>query len=68
MMRPLPTNHEWALELLAGTALGVERGKVTQKQLDRTKRRVLMWGVDPAKVEMTIATKKAPPRSGEVTF
>lgn len=66
MMRPLPTHEEWALELLAGNAVGVARGKVSQAQLDGTKRRVLSWGVDPAKVELTIATKKAPPRAGEI--
>lgn len=55
-----------ALELLAGNANGVERGTVSQAQLDGTKRRVLSWGIDPTKVELTIATKKAPPRAGEV--
>jgi hypothetical protein len=66
MMRPLPTHHEWALEWLAGEAAGVARGRVTQSQLDGARRRVLSWGVDVALVELTIATKKAPPRGGIV--
>lgn len=66
MMRPLPTHHEWALEWLAGEATGVARGRVTQSQLDGARRRVLSWGVDVALVELTIATKKAPPRGGIV--
>lgn len=66
MMRPIPTAEEWALELLAGNAAGVEKGTVSQAQLDGTKRRVLSWGLNPATVEQTIATKKAPPRAGEI--
>ena len=65
-MRPLPTTEEWALELLAGNAAGVEAGKVSKAQLDGTKRRVLSWGVNPVKVEQVIASKKAPPRAGEL--
>ena len=64
MMRPLPTYQEWALEWLAGVALGRERGKVTQKVLEGARRRVLLWGIDVATVDLTIATKKAPPRGG----
>jgi hypothetical protein len=65
-MRPIPSTEEWALELLAGNAAGAETGRVSRAQLDGTKRRVLSWGVDPIKVEQVIATKKAPPRAGEV--
>jgi hypothetical protein len=65
-MRPLPTPHEQALEWLAGLAAGVTRGTVSQGQLDTSKRTVLRWGVDPLKVETTIANKKAPPRAGEI--
>lgn len=66
MMRPLPTNEEWVLELLAGSAVGFARGTVTQKQLDGTKRMAIRWGIDPVKVETTIAAKKAPLRAGEI--
>lgn len=65
-MRPLPTTHEWALELLAGLSAGVERGTVSQQQLVSTKQTVLGYGVDPIQVDRVIATQKAPPRAGEV--
>jgi len=60
----LPTNQEWALEWLAGVALAREKGIVTQKQLEGARRRVLLWGVDAATIDLTIETKKAPPRGG----
>jgi len=50
------------LAWLAGAALGVTRGTVSQLQLDGIRRRVLSWGIDAEKVELTIKTKKAPPR------
>lgn len=65
-MRPLPTKEDWVLELLAGNAAGVARGTVSQRQLEGTKDMALRWGIDPVKVGTTIATKKAPPRAGEV--
>jgi len=62
MERPLMNFEEWCLAWLAGEAAGVTRGKVSQSQLEGAKRRVLSWGIDTAKVELTIATQKAPPR------
>ena len=61
-MRPLMNFEEWSLAWLAGAALGVERGTVSQSQLAGVKRRVLSWGIDADKVELTIKNKKAPPR------
>ena len=61
-MRPIMNFEEWSLAWLAGEAAGVAKGTVSQAQLDGAKRRVLSWGIDTAKVELTIATKKAPPR------
>jgi len=66
MMHLSLTNQEWALEWLAGVALGKERGTVTQKQLEGARRRVLLWGVNVTTVDLTIATKKAPPRGGVI--
>ena len=62
MMRPIMNLEEWSLAWLAGVAAAVDKRKVSQSQLNGVKRRVLSWGIDADKVELTITTKKAPPR------
>jgi hypothetical protein len=67
MMRPLPTTEEYSLEWLAGIARSVAAGKTRRSQLDGAKRRCLhRLNIDAAKVELTIANRKAPPRAGQV--
>lgn len=67
MMRPLPTTEEYSLEWLAGIARSVAAGKTPQSQLDGARNRcVNRLKIDAGKVELTIANRKAPPRTGEV--
>jgi hypothetical protein len=48
------------------SSISKKKGTVTQKQLEGARRRVLLWGIDAATIDLTIATKKAPPRGEAV--